>query len=277
MVVFSQNQLESTIPEWISEWTNLRHLALDGNQFYGTIPSSIASLLNLEHFELQENPQLRGSFDVLFSTLGGGGPQKSLQYLDLSNTDLEGELPETVFPSLTFLRLWGTNGLGGSLPSEIGSWSNLEYFSIKQNPNLEGSIPTEFGLLQNLTTLELLDSNFMSGTLPTELGNLSSNLKIINLRFTNQTGTLPSEWSNLSGLELLDVSANNLEGTVPFEYDKLTQLRFLDLRGTRLEGEVPEGVCSLESREEFIADCSIGGANTKLQCECCVLCNSKNS
>jgi len=182
LLVFSQNQLQSTIPEWIAEWTNLQHLALDGNQFYGTIPSSIASLQNLEHLELQENPQLRGSFDVLFSkfemnsTLEGVGPQKSLQHLDLSNTDLEGVLPNTIFPSLTFLRLWDTKGLGGTLPSEIGSWSNLEYFSIKQNPKLVGSIPTEFGLLQNLKTLELVDSNFMSGTLPTELGNLSSNL-----------------------------------------------------------------------------------------------------
>ena len=59
LLVFSQNQLQSTIPEWIAEWTNLQHLALDGNQFYGTIPSSIASLQNLEHLELQENPQLR--------------------------------------------------------------------------------------------------------------------------------------------------------------------------------------------------------------------------
>ena len=280
-MTFSQNQLQSTIPEWIAEWTNLQHLALDGNQFYGTIPSSIASLQNLERLELQENPQLRGRFDVLFSnpnsnsTLERGGPQMSLQHLDLSDTNLEGELPATILPALKFLRLWNVNGLGGTLPTEIGSWSNLESFSVKENPQLKGSIPTELGLLPNLEVLEVLENNFMSGTLPTELGHISSRLKIISLRYNNQTGTLPIEWSNIRDLQLLDVSTNRLEGTVPAEYSKLTQLRILDLRGTRLEGAIPEGVCFLESREEFFADCSTFSENSvaKLQCQCCIGCS----
>ena len=278
-MVLSQNQLQSTIPEWIGGWTNLKHLALDRNQLYGTIPSSIATLQNLEQLELQENPQLRGRFDVLFSLDNGtAGLQNTLEHLDLSNTDLEGALPNITLPSLKFLRLWNTNGFGGTVPTEIGSWSNLEYFSLKENPQLVGSIPTEFGLLQNLTTLELLESNFMSGTLPTELGNLSSNLKIINFRYTNQTGSLPTEWSNLGSLQLLDVSTNKLDGTVPPEYSQLTQLRFLDLRGTKLTGEVPGGVCSIESREEFLADCSTSKdvGVSKIKCSCCGWCSSGN-
>eukprot|EP00533_Pseudo-nitzschia_delicatissima_P009823 CAMPEP_0116107178 /NCGR_PEP_ID=MMETSP0327-20121206/16071_1 /TAXON_ID=44447 /ORGANISM="Pseudo-nitzschia delicatissima, Strain B596" /LENGTH=585 /DNA_ID=CAMNT_0003599921 /DNA_START=270 /DNA_END=2027 /DNA_ORIENTATION=- len=279
LVVLSQNQLQSTIPEWIGGWTNLKHLALDRNQLYGTIPSSLATLQKLEQLELQENPQLRGRFDVLFSLDDDtAGLQNTLEHLDLSNTDLVGALPNTTFPSLKFLRLWNTNGFGGTIPTEIGSWSNLEYFSLKENPQLVGSIPTEFGLLQNLTTLELLESNFMSGTLPTELGNLSSNLKIINFRYTNQTGSLPTEWSNLGSLQLLDVSTNKLDGTVPPEYSQLTQLRFLDLRGTKLTGEVPGGVCSIDSREEFLADCSTSKdvGVSKIECSCCGWCSSGN-
>ena len=235
------------------------------NNLYGTIPSSVANLQNLERLELDSNEQLRGRFDdVMFSF----GLKNSLQYLDLSDTDLEGELPNTILPSLKFLRLWNTGGFGGTIPPEIGSWSNLEYFGTKGNPKLVGSIPTEFGLLQNLNTIEIVESNSMSGTLPAELGNLSSNLYVINVRDTNLTGSLPIEWSNLKGLQQLDVSLNRLEGTVPPEYSKLTSLQFLDLKGTNLSGEVPNGVCSLKSREEFLVDC-FSKKDVKIICVCC--------
>ena len=277
-MVLSKNQLQTTIPGWIGEWTNLENLALDGNLLYGTIPSSLGSLQRLKHLELQTNPRLGGRFDtVLFQTeAGGGGLRTSLDFLDLSNTDLAGELPPIELPSLRILRLWNTRGFSGTLPTQIGTWSSLETFSIKESPNLVGTIPTEFGLLEQLRTLEIEDSNFMSGRLPTELGNLSSNLEVISFRYTNQTGGLPVEWSGLVGLERINLMQNDrLEGTVPPEYSALTSLRFLDLRGTDLTGEVPEEVCALESLEEFFADCSRKNDKTlgKIVCLCCVWCH----
>ena len=294
MVVLSKNEIQTTIPEWIGKWTNLKHLAMDGNQLYGTIPSSVGTLQNLKHLELHTNPQLRGRFDdVLFSAINSnsnsninaattattmeGGPKDTLEFLDLSNTDLEGELPPTTLPSLRLLRLRNTRGFGGTLPTEIGSWSNLETFSIGESPNLFGSIPTEFGLLENLHTLEVQDSNNMSGELPSELGYLSSNLKVINFRYTNKTGSLPLEWSNLQALERLDLIQNDrLQGTVPPEYSRLTNLRFLDLRGTYLSGTVPDGVCALETLEEFLADCNPNNGKTegKIVCGCCTWCSN---
>lgn len=273
--VLSKNELQSTIPDWIGDWTNLEHLALNGNMLYGTIPSAVGTLRKLTHLELDTNPQLRGRFDkVLFRSLDNGTTTKdSLEYLDLSNTDLEGELPPIILPSIRSLRLWNTRGFGGTLPPQIGSWSNLESFSIKESSKLVGTIPTEFGLLRNLQTLTIQDSNNMSGELPTELGNLSSNLKVINFRYLNQTGTLPTEWSSLKGLERIDLMQNKLEGMIPSEYSKLTSLRFLDLRGTDLTGEVPDGVCALDF-EEFLADCDQNNEKTlgKIICVCCTLC-----
>ena len=277
-VVLSKNQLQTTIPGWIGEWTNLENLALDGNLLQGTIPSSLGSLQRLKHLELQTNPRLGGRFDtVLFQTeAGGGGLRTRLDFLDLSNTDLAGELPPIELPSLRILRLWNTRGLSGTLPTEIGTWSSLETLSIKESPNLVGTIPTELGLLEHLRNLEIEDSNFMSGRLPTELGNLSSNLEVISFRYTNQTGGLPVEWSGLVGLERINLMQNDrLGGTVPPEYSALTSLRFLDLRGTDLTGEVPEEVCALESLEEFFADCSRNNDKTlgKIVCLCCVWCH----
>jgi hypothetical protein len=277
LVVLSKNELQSTIPEWIEGWTNLEHLALDGNLFYGTLPSSLSTLQNLKHLDLDTNPQLRGRFDdVLFDSTTAGGPKRSLEHLDLSNTDLEGELPKITLPYLTSLRLWDTRGFGGRLPPEIGSWSNLETFSINESPKLFGSIPTEFGLLENLRSIEVLYCNNMSGELPTELGNLSSNLTVINFQRSNVTGRLPLEWANLKSLERMDLHANEkLGGTIPPEYSNLTSLRFLDLRATNLSGEVPDGICALENLLEINTDC---GKNEKtlgkITCDCCTWCHN---
>ena len=285
-VILSKNKLYTTIPSWIGKWTNLEHLSLDGNGLYGTIPSALGSFQKLKYLKLDTNPQLQGRFDdTLFPPTNsdastGVGPRGSLEFLDLSNTDLEGELPQTTLPYLKSLRLWNTRGLEGSIPSEIGTWSNLESLSIKDSPNLLGSIPTELGLLTNLQILEIYDSNNMSGELPSELGNLSSKLRKINFRYLNQSGSLPVEWASLEGLERLDLVQNvNLEGTVPPEYSKLSKLQFMDLRGTNLTGEVPGGVCALESLEELKADCSMNNDKSpgKIICLCCTWCSRGNS
>lgn len=202
--------------------------------------------------------------------------QKSLEYLDISNTDLEGEIPPTTLPALRLLRIENTRGFGGTLPTQIGTWSNLESFSIRESQALVGSIPTEFGQLEKLSKLEVWDSNNMQGELPTELGNLSANLRVINFRFTNRTGSLPLEWSRLTGLEQINLMQNDkISGTVPLAYSKLTHLQFLDIRGTNLEGAVPDEVCNLESLSEVLADCLNNGKNLgMINCTCCSWCNN---
>ena len=280
-IVLSKNELQTTIPEWIGGFKKLEHLALNGNLLYGTLPSSLGTLQNLKHLQLEANHQLRGRFDdILFNNNANAtsdvGPRESLEYLDLSNTDLEGELPSTTLPAIRSLRMWNTRGFGGTIPPQIGTWSNLESFSIRDSQALIGSIPTEFGLLGNLSKLEVWDSNNMEGELPTELGNLSANLRIINFRFTNQTGSLPLEWSRLTGLERIDLMQNDkLSGTVPLDYSKLSNLRFLDIRGTSLTGAVPDEVCSIDNLDEVLADCSRKGKTLgKILCACCVWCNN---
>mmetsp|Transcript_23824 Transcript_23824/g.48930 ORF Transcript_23824/g.48930 Transcript_23824/m.48930 type:complete len:659 (-) Transcript_23824:2590-4566(-) len=297
-VILSKNQLQTRIPEWIGRsseagggWSTLQQLALDGNFLYGNLPSSLSNLRRLTHLELQVNPQLEGRFDeTLFwqeqndgddtnanANANANANTNNLEFLDLSNTGLKGKLPGITLPAIRFFRLWNMPGFWGTLPREIGTWSNLETFSIREMPGLTGTLPTEFGALQKLRTLEVLDSNFMSGELPTELGNLSSNLKTINFRYTNQTGTLPAEWSSLVNLETINLMQNGqLTGTIPTEYAYMTSLRFLDLRGTDLSGEVSQEICAIESIEEFQADCSYKNDKNvgKIMCACCVWCHN---
>ena len=285
-LILSKNELQSTIPEWIGGYKKLEYLALNGNLLYGALPSSLGTLQRLKHLQLEANPQLRGRFDEILlsepfnnntnptTTVGNGGPRETLEYLDISNTDMEGEIPPITLPALRSLRIWNTRGFGGTLPPQIGTWSNLESFSIRDSQALFGSIPTEFGRLEKLWKLEVWDSNNMEGELPTELGNLSANLRVINFRFTNQNGSLPLEWSRLTGLERINLMQNDkLSGTIPLAYSKLTRLQYLDIRGTSLTGAVPDEVCNLES--EVLADCSKNGKVLgKIRCSCCVWCHN---
>lgn len=50
IVSLSNNLLQSTIPNWISEWNQLTTLVLDNNDFSGTLPSSLYNLSALRKF-----------------------------------------------------------------------------------------------------------------------------------------------------------------------------------------------------------------------------------
>jgi hypothetical protein len=70
--------------------------------------------------EVQTNPYLQGRFDELMHAI------PSLEYVDISGTDLEGTLPSEI--SMTNLRVfqaWNTKKLSGTIPTEIGLWTSL--------------------------------------------------------------------------------------------------------------------------------------------------------
>lgn len=193
-------------------------MGLGGNSCSGSLPSSFSTLKALQDLQLQGNIGLRGRFDEVMIAI------PSLEYLDVSNTGLEGSLPgEASMGELRVFNLWNTR-LTGTIPPEIGTWSSLESFSLGEVPRFEGSIPTEMGLLSNLKTFEIKLATAMVGTLPTELGQLT-NLSALTLSFSNFQGTLPVEYSNLLNLEVLDVRVNDdLTGSVPTEYGRLEKL-----------------------------------------------------
>ncbi|XP_078160423.1 leucine-rich repeat protein 1-like isoform X2 [Carex rostrata] len=109
----------------------------------------------------------------------------------------------------------GLAGLSGSLISQLGELTYLEYLYLQYN-NISGEIPTSFGNLTNLILLEL-EWNQLNGTIPTSLGNLYY-LKYLNLNGNMLSGSLPLDVLSLvttgSLLELY-VANNTLNGTSP--------------------------------------------------------------
>lgn len=140
------------------------------------------------------------------------------------------------------------NELNGTIPSELGSLTNLEVLKLSQN-QLRGVIPPEFGNLTNLNFLDLFE-NRLSGTIPSELGNLT-NLEALVLFNNNLSGMIPSSLGELNRLRWLLLWGNQLSGTIPSELGRLTNLEWLYLSDNRLSGTIPSELGNLTNLESL--------------------------
>ncbi len=165
--------------------------------------------------------------------------------LDLSSNQLTGSIPTELgnLSNLEFLILY-SNQLTGSIPTELGNLSNLKFLWLDSN-QLTGSIPTELGNLSNLNRLRL-DSNQLTGSIPTKLGNLS-NLEFLILYSNQLTGSIPTELGNLSNLKFLWLDSNQLTGSIPTELGNLSNLESLWLNSNQLTGSIPTELGNLSN------------------------------
>eukprot|EP00002_Diphylleia_rotans_P021929 TRINITY_DN4282_c0_g1_i2.p1 TRINITY_DN4282_c0_g1~~TRINITY_DN4282_c0_g1_i2.p1 ORF type:complete len:2179 (+),score=379.84 TRINITY_DN4282_c0_g1_i2:67-6603(+) len=155
---------------------------------------------------------------------------KSIQYFNLSDNKIEGELPDLqALRNLTTLDL-SVNLFFGDL-SRLLLPPSIVHLVLSDNM-ISGHIP-EFDL-PNLEILDLGYNQLVGATIP----NLQSapKLKEITLRTNNLIGTLPS-FNHLEGLVVLDVNNNNLNGTIPVFLQ--TGMKILDLSGNFFEGTIP--------------------------------------
>ena len=128
------------------------------------------------------------------------------------------------------------HGLGGFIPSELGSLSGLEILDLYGN-RLSGGIPSELGSLSRVEILQL-GNNQLTGEIPPEIGVLR-NLQVLSLEHNQLDSEIPSELGGLSRLELLRVEGNRLTGEVPSELGRLSELRELSLDYNQLNGAIP--------------------------------------
>ncbi|XP_031277883.1 MDIS1-interacting receptor like kinase 2-like [Pistacia vera] len=169
----------------------------------------------------------------------------------LTNTSLKGTLDEfsfSLFPHLLYLDL-SMNQLFGSLPPQIGNFSNLTRLDLSNN-QLSGNIPPEIGLLTHLEILHL-SFNQLNGSVPEEVGQLSS-LKELVLYHNNLGGLIPSSLGNLSNLARLSLSSNSLSGSIPREIGNSSQLHVLDLSSNHLAGKIPTELGKLVSMNNLV-------------------------
>ena len=63
------------------------------------------------------------------------------------------------------------DGLGGTIPPELGNSTSLRFIGLHQN-GIQGSIPKELGRMTKLSSLDLA-VNRLTGSIPPELGNIT--------------------------------------------------------------------------------------------------------
>ena len=137
----------------------------------------------VESFELRQNNNLVGSIPPELALLSN-----NVQFITIvENPGLTGSIPPVLFKTCTKLqRLYlNDNDLTGTIPTTIGSLTNLVEFDISGNGKLIGSnyLPSEIGKLSILKILKLSNNNVdenvheaqaTSSTIPTEIGQLTS-------------------------------------------------------------------------------------------------------
>ncbi|XP_057447823.1 receptor protein kinase-like protein ZAR1 [Lotus japonicus] len=168
--------------------------------------------------------------------------------ITIPKRSLYGSLPSAL-GSLSQLRHVNlrNNKLFGSLPAELFEAQGLQSLVLYGN-SLSGSVPNEIGKLRYLQTLDLSQNSF-NGSLPSALAQCKR-LKTVGLSHNNFTGPLPDGFGGgLSLLEKLDLSFNQFSGSIPSDMGKLSSLQGnVDLSHNHFSGLIPASLGNLPEK-----------------------------
>ncbi|XP_062171111.1 receptor-like protein 6 [Alnus glutinosa] len=255
-VYLGNNQLEGPIPMSIFEFRGLEILSLGSNKFNNSLDLSVIwPLKNLYYLDLSHinllteyndfNLSLSFHLDtlILASCKLKKFPaflrnQSFLYFLDLSNNQIDGELPTSIGQSLactSFLSL-SSNKFYGSIPRTICNATELEIIDLSNN-SFSGKIPQCLIEMSGIH-LEVLNlrKNKLNSTIPDAFPD-NCGLQTLALNKNQLEGGLPKSLANCSWLEVLDIGNNHIEDTFPF-YLNHTSLRVLVLRSNKFYGPI---------------------------------------
>ncbi|XP_027935646.1 leucine-rich repeat receptor-like tyrosine-protein kinase PXC3 [Vigna unguiculata] len=207
--------------------------------------SSISMLKALKWLDLSNN-NFQGMIPNAFGNLS------HLEYLDLSSNKFEGSIP-IGFGRLKRLKTlnFSNNMLVGEMPKELQGLESLQEFQIYNN-HLSGLIPSWVRHWTNLRVFAAYENHF-NGMIPDDLGFISE-LKTLNLHTNHLEGPIPASLFSAWKLQVLILTQNNLSGEIPEEIGNCQTLLSVRIGNNNLQGNIPKSVGNLTSLAYFEAD-----------------------
>ncbi|KAM7481656.1 hypothetical protein LguiB_006239 [Lonicera macranthoides] len=284
----SNNKLNGRLPESIGQLANLKGLDLSFNLLSLEFSSDWAPIFQLDFIGLSSctlGPHFpkwlrsQNNFSSLDTSSAGISDtipywfwelSPRLQYLNISNNQIHGMLPDLSLKFLTRPTIdLHSNRFNGPIPLLPQNLSSLNLsknmftgsiislctivtkflYSLDLSDNqLSSEVPDCWISADRLKILDLANNNF-SGRIPSSFGFLYA-LQILSLSNNNFIGELPSSLKNCTDLEVIDMSENKLSGQIPAWIG--TQLRgliVLSFRRNEFRGSIPPSICSLNSTQ----------------------------
>lgn len=169
--------------------------------------------------------------------------------LSLSSNNLVGTLPSSLgsLSQLRSLQL-NNNTITGELPTSVWSLENILTVDLSQN-SMSGQISSSIDGLLQLTELSLSANNF-SGPIPESLGSLTR-LVQLDLSRNQFAYEIPESLGNLTNLVTLQLSFNALTGMIPSSFGNMSRLMKLTLSRNHLIGTVPSSFSVLVNMTEL--------------------------
>lgn len=148
--------LTGTLPSIMGKTLqHLLSLSLYQTDIAGMLPTELGQMTVLEELSLGDMNYLTGTFpiDALYQWI-------QLEWLVLSSTQIHGsfdDIPLVLWSQLSKLQVLNVVNTewGGTLPTEIGLLTNLEWFQMAHT-NVYGTIPSELGQLSKLSTYDYI-------------------------------------------------------------------------------------------------------------------------
>mmetsp|Transcript_10007 Transcript_10007/g.27374 ORF Transcript_10007/g.27374 Transcript_10007/m.27374 type:complete len:279 (+) Transcript_10007:1261-2097(+) len=178
------------------------HSSTAENDVQTEIPLYITNLTNLEYLDLA-SATMRGELITEIGRL------VKLKTLKLSRNELESSMPSEIGYLTDLLEFDARhNSLYHTLPTELGNLANVMHLLLGSNL-LESPLPSTFSAFSNLRALDIGGNQF-NGTLPALLGNLTT---LVDLAVdTNEfTGMFP-DMSRLVNTEKVKLEGNFMFG-----------------------------------------------------------------
>eukprot|EP00797_Seminavis_robusta_P029979 Sro614_g175760.1 LRR receptor-like serine threonine-protein kinase (346) ;mRNA; r:36496-37617 len=180
--------------------------------------------------------------------------ESSFKHLWMYTNQLDGTFPMEIsfLQSLRSISAYVNPKLRGSIPTEIGVLTNLEFIALPYCSHT-GTLPTELGLLTKIHFL-VVSANAFTCSIPSELGLLNASLRTLMLDQNMFTGTSPEELYNITYLRTLYLFTNSLEGTLSTKIGQLTNMWDFQLAHppNHFSGMIPSEIGKLHILKRFM-------------------------